>query len=57
MLFRNALKLADNRGLLTPGGPEVAERRDEFHREIRAAIRRVDVVDALAASRRAGFIA
>ncbi len=57
VLFRNALKLAANRDLLEPGGPDVAERRDAFHGEIRAAIRRIDVVDALAASRRAGFIA
>ena len=54
-LFQTALKLADNRGLLVTGGEEVALARREFADEIADAVRRVDVVVALAASRRAGF--
>jgi glycerol-3-phosphate O-acyltransferase len=55
-IFRSALQLARNRGLLDPGGAEVAARRREFAEEVRAAVRRVEAVDALAASRRAGLI-
>jgi glycerol-3-phosphate O-acyltransferase len=56
VLFQTGLKLAGNRGLLDAGGPELAEAREAFHKELRAAIRRVDVVDALAATRRAGWL-
>jgi glycerol-3-phosphate O-acyltransferase len=57
VLFVTALKLSANRGLLEPGGAQVAERRAAFAAELRQVIRRVDVVAALAASRRAGLIA
>ncbi len=57
VLFVTALKLSANRGLLEPGGAQVAERRSSFAAELRQVIRRVDVVAALAASRRAGLIA
>ncbi len=55
-IFRSALELARNRELLDPGGPELAARRRTFAAEVRAAIRRVEAIDALAASRRAGLI-
>jgi glycerol-3-phosphate O-acyltransferase len=57
VLFVTALKLSANRGLLEPGGAPVAQRRAAFAAELRQVIRRVDVVAALAASRRAGLIA
>jgi glycerol-3-phosphate O-acyltransferase len=56
VLFTTALRLARNRGLVAPGGDDLVERRRAFAEEIRAAIRRVDAVDALAAARRAGLI-
>ena len=56
VLFETALRLARNRGLLDPDVPNLAERRRAFAEEINAAIRRVDIIDALAASRRAGLI-
>jgi glycerol-3-phosphate O-acyltransferase len=56
VLFETALKLARNRGLLDPDVPSLGERRRAFAAEINDAIRRVDVIDALAASRRAGLI-
>ena len=54
VLFETALRLARNRGLLDPGAPDLAERRRAFADEIRAAVRRIDAIDALAASRRRG---
>jgi glycerol-3-phosphate O-acyltransferase len=56
VLFRNALKLAENRGLLDADAPDLIERRRDFAAEIRAAMRRVEAIDALVASRRAGLI-
>jgi glycerol-3-phosphate O-acyltransferase len=56
VLFESALRLARNRGLLDSGVPNLPERRRAFAREIREAVRRVDAIDALAASRRAGLI-
>jgi glycerol-3-phosphate O-acyltransferase len=55
-LLRSALRLAGNRGLLEPGAQDLAVRRRAFAEEIRAVLRRIDAVDALAASRRAGLI-
>ena len=55
-LFETGLKLAQNRGLLEPGGPELIARRAAFAEEIRRALRRAEAIDALAASRRAGLI-
>jgi glycerol-3-phosphate O-acyltransferase len=54
-LFQTALRLADNRSLLGPARPTLAEERRAFAEEISDAVRRVDIVVALAASRRAGF--
>ena len=54
MLIRTALRLADNRGLLEGNG--LPERRAAFAEEIRSTLRRVDAVETLAASRRAGLI-
>jgi len=56
VLFETALRLARNRGLLESGTPGLGARRAAFAREIREAIRRVDGIAALAASRRAGVI-
>jgi glycerol-3-phosphate O-acyltransferase len=56
VLFKTALNLADNRGLLRPGEPDLRAWRAAFALEIRAAIRRTEAIDALAASRRAGLI-
>ncbi|MEE9608104.1 MAG: glycerol-3-phosphate 1-O-acyltransferase [Myxococcota bacterium] len=56
VLIRTALRLAGNRDLLEPGPADLAERRRAFAEEIRTAIRRVEAIDALAASRRAGLI-
>jgi glycerol-3-phosphate O-acyltransferase len=57
VLFDTALRLARNRGLLDAGGPDLADRRHAFARELRAVLGRIDAVDALAASRRSGLIA
>jgi glycerol-3-phosphate O-acyltransferase len=56
VLFENGLKLARNRGLLDADVPQLGDRRHAFSAEIIAALRRIDIVDALAASRRAGLI-
>jgi glycerol-3-phosphate O-acyltransferase len=56
VLFDTGLRIADNRGLLSPGEPDLATWRSAFAREIRAAIRRAEAIDALAAIRRAGLI-
>ena len=55
-IFRSALDLARNRGLLGSGGDELALRRRAFAEEIRGVVRRIEAIDALAASRRAGLI-
>jgi glycerol-3-phosphate O-acyltransferase len=55
VLFRTALRLARNRGLLDPA-PDLPERRRIFAQEIRETIRRVDAVEALVRSRHAGLI-
>jgi glycerol-3-phosphate O-acyltransferase len=55
VLLKTALRLADHRGLLAPG-PDTRARRAALAEEIRAALRRVDAIDALAASRRAGLL-
>lgn len=54
-LFQTALKLASNRGLLREADDEVLAARRVFAGEIRDAVRRVDIIVALAAGRRAGF--
>jgi glycerol-3-phosphate O-acyltransferase len=50
-LFRGALRLADNRGLMQPGGPEVAEARAAFAAEMDDAVRRVAVLRAATAGK------
>jgi len=55
MLFRNALRLAENRGVLRSGDPDLPARRQALAEEIRSVVRRVEVIDALAAARRAGL--
>jgi glycerol-3-phosphate O-acyltransferase len=56
VLFEGALKLAGNRGLLLPNTPGLADQRRAFHSELTNTLRRVDAIEALAASRRAGLI-
>jgi glycerol-3-phosphate O-acyltransferase len=56
MNFQTALKLAHNRGLLDPGAPHLPERRASFAAELREIVRRLDAIDALVASRRAGLV-
>jgi glycerol-3-phosphate O-acyltransferase len=52
-LFSGALKLAGNRGLLEPGGAEVAQRRAALAAEIADAVRRVAVLRGIAAEKEA----
>ena len=56
VLFKTALNIAENRGLLQPGEPDLRAWRAAFAAEIRTAVRRTEAIDALAASRRAGLI-
>lgn len=46
-LFGNALLLADNRGLLKPGGPELEQKRKDFARECADAVAAVAVIGKL----------
>jgi len=54
VLFRNALRLADNRDLLDTDTPELQAKRLAFAEEIRSVVRRTEVIDAMAAIRRTG---
>jgi len=63
VLFATALRLARNRGVVPTASPasdaervDLVARRRAFADEIRAAVRRLDAIDALVASRRAGLI-
>jgi glycerol-3-phosphate O-acyltransferase len=56
VLFKTALKLADNRGLLSREVPDLPGRRKAFADEIRSALRRIETVDALARVRRTGLL-
>ena len=56
VLFGTAVRLARNYNLLTPDGMELADRRRAFAADIRAVVRRIDAIEALAASRIAGLI-
>jgi glycerol-3-phosphate O-acyltransferase len=56
VLFKTALELAANRGLVHSNEPELANWRRVFAEQIRTVLRRIDAVEALAASRRAGLI-
>lgn len=56
VLFATAVRLARNYNLLAPDGPELADRRRAFARDVRAVTRRIDAIDTLAASRVAGLI-
>jgi glycerol-3-phosphate O-acyltransferase len=49
-LFRGALRLAANRGLVEPGGDELRVRREAFAAEVRDVVRRIHVIRALALS-------
>jgi len=55
VLFGTAVKLARNRELWEPGGPELTAARRRFAEEIRAAIRRVNAVEAMVRARLAGI--
>ncbi|MEM7412712.1 MAG: glycerol-3-phosphate 1-O-acyltransferase [Myxococcota bacterium] len=56
VLFQTALKIAENRGLLGTGDEALARARRDFAEEIRVALRHIDAIDVLAASRRTGLI-
>jgi glycerol-3-phosphate O-acyltransferase len=56
VLFRTAVRLARNRGVLDGDGEDRSQRANAFAEEIRGARRRIEAIDALAASRRAGLI-
>ena len=56
VLFKTALKLADNRGLLASDVADLPGRRKAFADEIRSALRRIEAVDALARARRTGVL-
>ena len=56
MSFQTALRLARNRGLLDGGLSHQRERRASFAAEMREIVRRLDAIDALAVSRRAGLL-
>ncbi len=47
-LFKNALQLAGNRGLLEAGAPDLADRRAAFAAELADAVRRVEVLRRMA---------
>ena len=57
VLFATALRLARNRELVEPGGPDIVARRRAFAEEIRRTLRYIDAINALGAARRAGLIA
>ena len=52
--FETALRLSENRKLVTGDGDDLAERRRAFAAELTSAVRRIDAIDALAAARRLG---
>lgn len=56
VLFGTALKLAGNRGLLTGAADELLSKRRAFADQLRDVVRRLDAMESLAASRRAGLI-
>ena len=47
-LFSGAFQLANNRGLIEAGGPELTEKRKKFADEFHAAIHRIDVIREMA---------
>ncbi len=49
-LFQGALRLADNKGLIDPGGAALSKKRKLFAAEIAEAVRRVDVIRKLASA-------
>lgn len=55
VLFKSALSLADNRNLLDIDDETLGVRRRAFAAEIHEALRRIDVIDAMRAARRAGI--
>lgn len=55
VLFSNALKLANNRGLLDLDDADSGAKRSVFAEELRDLRRRIEAIAALAAGRRAGF--
>jgi glycerol-3-phosphate O-acyltransferase len=56
VLFKNAIRLADNRELLTAGDARMLAARHGFAAQLRDALRRVDAVEALVRARHAGVI-
>src|SRR5262249_17532193 len=56
VLFQSAIAVARNRGAIGASDGDVVAKRRALATELRDALRRVDAIDALAASRRAGLI-
>ncbi|MBI3784925.1 MAG: glycerol-3-phosphate 1-O-acyltransferase [Deltaproteobacteria bacterium] len=56
VLFETAVKLARNRGLLDEDATNLGDQRRAFAEELREAVRRIDAIGTLAASRFAGLI-
>lgn len=54
VLFATAFKLAAHRGLVS--GEGVQDKRSAFAAQLKDVVRRIDAIDALAASRRSGLI-
>lgn len=52
-VFGNALSLAANRGLLKPGGPDLAERRRAFADELASVVERLAAIDTVDQARHA----
>jgi glycerol-3-phosphate O-acyltransferase len=55
VLFKSALSLAENRGLLDVDDEDLGELRKAFAVEIQEALRRIKALDAMRAARRAGI--
>ena len=55
VLFKSALSLAENRGLLDIDDEDLGDRRKAFAVEIQEALRRIKAIDAMRAARRAGI--
>jgi glycerol-3-phosphate O-acyltransferase len=56
VLFQTGVRVAEHRGLLELGAPDLVERRVAFAEEIRDALRRAEAIGALASIRRAGLV-
>ncbi len=56
VLFKNALKLARNRGLFDSDRTDLVDARRRFADELHEVVHRIDAVDVLAAAQHSGFL-